>query len=309
MQIFYLCVIFEIINIMLIYKSFINSETGEVTKTLPHLDCVEEVELKNYNKMDYRRKARRDLRSLLFLEHRYNPVRGWLITLTYDPQCLPPDDDAVLKRNIQLFMKRLRSFHQRKLHIENPRIKYVAVVEHGEEKNRLHHHLLVWNISPIAVAYMCRSNSFARNIWNNGFVNARPIDGKGINYLLKYVFKQQCNKIYKVLRSRNIGFYRIQIRNLIVCSAKDGMFRCGKFSHRIPLYVMRKVFYKEKPKDAEMYNSVLYRYHQKYIRYDPRDLNLDAIAIKGNVFRIIPRGLYNQFKHQLECNNYDIRIK
>ena len=294
---------------MLIYNNFVNSDTGEVVQTLPNLDCVEEVELKSYNKMDYRRKARKNLRSLLFLEHRYNPTRGWLITLTYDPLCLPPDDDEVLKRNIQLFMKRLRSFHQRKLHIENPRIKYVSVVEHGEEKNRLHHHLLVWNISPLAVAYMCRSNSFGANIWNNGFVNARPIDGKGINYLLKYVFKQQCNKIYKVLRSRNIGFYKCSLRSMIVRSAKDGMFRCGKYFNRVPLYLMRKVFNLEKSIEREMYQSVLYRYHQKYVRYDPRDLNLDCIGVTGNAYRVIPRGLYNRYQYQIECNRYESKFK
>lgn len=289
---------------MLIYKNFVNSDTGEVVKTLPNLDCVEEVELKSYNKMEYHRKAKRNLRSLLFLEHRYSKNRGWFLTLTYDDRCLPPDDDNILKDNIQKFMKRLRIWHQRVLHI-NSKIKYVSVVEHGEEKGRLHHHLVMWNVSALAITYMCRSNSFGANIWNLGFVSAKPIDGQGINYVIKYVFKQQSGKFYKVLRSRNIGYYREKIRKLCFRSAKDGTFRSGRFFYRIPLYLLSRCFSRKSWK----YQDILFRYHQKFCVYNPRDLVLDCIGVIGNVYSVIPRGLYNRYKYQIECNRYESEFK
>ena len=153
-------------------KLFTNIDTGEVTDTLPPLDCVEYTPLKKYNKQDYRKRKFRELRSRILLEYRFNKSQAYFITLTYDDRCYPENEEKLYK-DLDLFLKRLRRYQDYHFPYYHEKIKYFAVVEKSKEcTKRLHHHMVMFGLHPLVARYMCRNNSFMENIWNCGFVKS-----------------------------------------------------------------------------------------------------------------------------------------
>lgn len=62
---------------------------------------------------------------------------AFFITLTYNDEHLPPNEE-LSKRDIQLFIKRLRKV--------NAGIRYFCVGEYGTEKGRPHYHAVIFNL-------------------------------------------------------------------------------------------------------------------------------------------------------------------
>lgn len=71
-------------------------------------------------------------------EHKYSSS-AYFVTLTYD-QKHAPSDGGLVKRHLQLFMKRLRKMDG------TNKIRYYAVGEYGSKSGRPHYHLLLFNL-------------------------------------------------------------------------------------------------------------------------------------------------------------------
>lgn len=109
------------------------------------------------------------------------------LTLTYNDDNLP-ENDTLLKRDLQLFFKRLRKnipCHRK--------IKYFACGEYGDEKERPHYHAIIFGLSlkPSDRQYVIDS-------WNKcDWANPKIYDGafgcvtpESINYVAGYVNKK-----------------------------------------------------------------------------------------------------------------------
>ena len=125
----------------------------------------------------------------LRLQHEFVSYEGvaMFLTLTYNEENLP-NDNLLIKRDVQLFIKRLRKFYK------DVKIKYFAVGEYGTKKNRPHYHLIIYGLR----APENRNNSklnfkyglfLAERIWKKGFCHVGFVNSKCISYVSKYVMK------------------------------------------------------------------------------------------------------------------------
>lgn len=101
------------------------------------------------------------------------------ITLTYDNEHLPADK-SVNKRDIQLFLKRLRKNQSLRGGEHHQPIRYIAVSEYGTKYARPHYHLLLFN-SP--------SHQEITKAWGAGITTSTPITLGRIRYVFKYIAK------------------------------------------------------------------------------------------------------------------------
>lgn len=101
------------------------------------------------------------------------------ITLTYDEKHLRTDR-SLRKRDVQLFMKRLRKRN-------GTRIRYYAVGEYGGKSNRPHYHVLLFN---------CESDQYVTESWRDskdqpiGFVHFGKVTEASIAYCTKYIIQR-----------------------------------------------------------------------------------------------------------------------
>lgn len=103
---------------------------------------------------------------------------AFFITLTYDDEHLPRNSDGVpivVKRDVQLFFKRLRKA------IYPQKIRYFAVSEYGTENLRPHYHVILFNFP-----FTFNLDTTLRECWNLGFVSVGDVNGASINYVCKY---------------------------------------------------------------------------------------------------------------------------
>lgn len=96
-------------------------------------------------------------------------------TLTYAPDCLP-HNGRLCKRDMQLFLKRLRHKY---------RFKYFIVGEYGERYGRPHYHAIFFGIPESA-------RSVIESVWDLGQVRVDAVNRKRIAYAVGYThIKQQ----------------------------------------------------------------------------------------------------------------------
>lgn len=118
-----------------------------------------------------------------------------MLTLTYDRQHLPVD--GLSKRDVQLFMKRLRRSLEYHFGIEGKtyNLRYFLVGEYGKKTHRAHYHMELWNM-PFISMRDGDANSFVtlwkfiRDAWQNGFVRVERCRDESGRYLMKYMMKE-----------------------------------------------------------------------------------------------------------------------
>lgn len=107
---------------------------------------------------------------------------AYFITLTYDDsnlQSSPNGNATLVKRDLQLFFKRLRKAHRRN---HSRRIRYYAVGEYGGRTYRPHYHIILFNAQPELIA--CA--------WTLGLIHygdQRGVTAASVGYCLKYMAK------------------------------------------------------------------------------------------------------------------------
>jgi len=88
---------------------------------------------------------------------------------------------TLCKRDVQLFMKRLRKLQKTKL-------KYYAVGEYGSKNYRPHYHIILFNLED--PEYIAQS-------WNAGTVHIGNVSGASIAYTCKYIAKPSRIPLHK----------------------------------------------------------------------------------------------------------------
>lgn len=118
--------------------------------------------------------------------------RACFITLTYDPEYLPPGGELE-KTDWQNFAKRLRRSHGR--------FRYLHCGEYGERTHRAHYHAAIWGIdfTEDRTVFSDRgghktyiSESLA-DTWGLGFCTVAPLTFASARYVAGYVVKKLRN--------------------------------------------------------------------------------------------------------------------
>lgn len=122
-------------------------------------------------------------------EARHYPL-SLFVTLTYDDEHLPTarigndlfaqDVPVVSKRDVQLFMKRLRRKY------EDMRFRYFVTSEYGTQNGRPHYHMILFGFPYTGKV----AGDLLAESWQNGFVQAHPLTVKEISYVCKYMYEK-----------------------------------------------------------------------------------------------------------------------
>lgn len=116
------------------------------------------------------------------------------ITLTYNPENLPPDC-GLIKKDFQKFMHRLRK-HVKKT--SEKKIKFFMCGEYGDQSNRPHYHAVIFNFNFDDWVYLFDSPSgnpiytspTLEKIWGLGFVNVGTVCFESAAYVARYILKK-----------------------------------------------------------------------------------------------------------------------
>lgn len=120
------------------------------------------------------------------------------ITLTYNDDCLPPGGTLV-KRDIQLFLKRL---HNRLLRSRGVGIRYFLGAEYGEHNARPHYHALIFNYdfpdkrphAKSANGDVVYTSAELAELWPHGFNTIGEVTAESAVYCAKYALKKVSGK-------------------------------------------------------------------------------------------------------------------
>ena len=116
------------------------------------------------------------------------------ITLTYNPENLPPDCGLV-KKDFTKFMKKLRH-HVKKT--SDKKIKFFMCGEYGDKSNRPHYHAVIFNHNFDDWVYLYDSpagnplytSPSLEKIWGQGFVNVGTVCFESAAYVARYILKK-----------------------------------------------------------------------------------------------------------------------
>lgn len=124
-------------------------------------------------------------------QSRLHPENSF-VTLTYDPESLPRGGTLV-KRHVQLFIKRLRRS------LGKRRISYFAVGEYGDESQRPHYHALLFGYWPADAQLLSSGNDGGHRLytsrslsalWTYGFVSVGSVTPESCAYTAAYCVKK-----------------------------------------------------------------------------------------------------------------------
>lgn len=120
---------------------FLNSVTGEMSPLYMCVPCGKCILCKD-------RKVK-EMAARCVAETNLHGKVPYFITFTYDDKHLP--EEGLRKRDIQMFLKRLRAMLVRdKL---SNKLRYLAVGEYGSKKGRPHYHVILWNFPDDSVFF------------------------------------------------------------------------------------------------------------------------------------------------------------
>lgn len=114
--------------------------------------------------------------SFRLMEEDKHALSSHFVTLTYDTSTVHITRKgymSIVKRDVQLFFKRLRKLNPLK-------IKYYAVGEYGGKTFRPHYHAILFN---------CEISTIQK-AWNQGQVHYGTVTGASVGYCLKYMSKK-----------------------------------------------------------------------------------------------------------------------
>lgn len=134
------------------------------------------------------------------------------ITLTYDPEHLPPFKDvlcpetgemgkwpSLVPDDLTKFMKDLREYYR--YHFKHTDIRFYACGEYGSDGGRPHFHVLVFNLPPLpdmkhwfttdAHEKIYHSDILQNDIWKKGICSIGELTWNSAAYVARYVVKKQ----------------------------------------------------------------------------------------------------------------------
>lgn len=124
------------------------------------------------------------------------------VTLTYDPEHYPPDG-SLRKREVQLFLKKLRRRYPART------IRFFAVGEYGDDTQRAHYHLCLFGI-PMA------DEDTISECWDKGFIKVDELNAATAGYVSQYVIKKWTNPddlhVRRLLKGRAPEFATMSLK-------------------------------------------------------------------------------------------------
>lgn len=123
------------------------------------------------------------------------------VCLTYSENELP-EDEAAARKDVTNYIRRIK--HYRNKHGLSP-LKYIAVIESGEKKGRIHHHLVISGNM---------DRDIVEQLWSKGRANADRLkaDESGYEGLARYITKDpQGNKRW--VQSKNLKQPTIKVND------------------------------------------------------------------------------------------------
>nr|QJB20859.1 MAG: replication initiator protein [Microvirus sp.] len=153
------------------------------------------------------------------------------LTLTYDDEHLP-ESGSLNKRDIQLFLKRLRD------RIAPKRVRFLQCGEYGDEFSRPHHHVLLFghDFSDKLLFRGGKKNklytsALLKTLWPLGHHTIGAVDYDACSYCARYVLK-------KVTGDAAIEHYDGKLKEYITMSRRPGIaadwfrkFKADIFNH------------------------------------------------------------------------------
>jgi hypothetical protein len=127
----------------------------------------------------------------LMHESRFHVYCSFL-TMTYRPECLP-EHQTLVKRDVQLFYKRLRKEYP------NIRIRHFTVGEYGDKNGRPHYHAIVFGVafledrrphSKNALGDQLYTSKTLDRIWGKGDCQIGTVSPQSCGYVAGYAFKK-----------------------------------------------------------------------------------------------------------------------
>lgn len=176
---------------------------------------------------------------IIRLRHEHRAAKSALfVTLTYAPKYCP---DSVVKRHVQLFLKRLRK------HDKTNRLRYFAVGEYGTKRQRPHYHLLLFNLE---------NQELVRKSWKFGEVHIGNVTASSIAYCTKYIVQPE-QKVYGKnppfrLMSRGYGIGLAYLTDAMVNWHREDDRTYSIYEGqktRLPRYYKNKIWYRHKDKE------------------------------------------------------------
>nr|QJB18748.1 MAG: replication initiator protein [Microvirus sp.] len=159
------------------------------------------------------------------------------------------------KRDVQLFLKRLRSY--------NYKLSYLICGEHGEKKGRPHWHCLFFTNNPIHYAAIAKAwrGGYETDEGRNkaGWIRFEPIkSAKSIRYTVKYIYKYDGkDPRFSLLISKNPAIGKSFLRYQNYCLEKQSAdFTILGKKMAMPRYYKRKIF-DDYPDIKEIVNAKL----------------------------------------------------
>ena len=125
-------------------------------------------------------------------------VRPAFITLTYDNEHLPEDDEKCLVETKKFWKRVRRRF---------TKVRYFLVTEAGSNFGRLHHHAIVWFPGSPMTSNIALYRQL-KPLWKAGFIWVEYVKSpKALRYTAKYVQKEALR--YSWSQSPVIGGYKV----------------------------------------------------------------------------------------------------
>lgn len=171
------------------------------------------------------------------------------ITLTYDTNYVPITPNGFMgldKRDVQLFLKRLRKAHGTPV----PDIKYYACGEYGGKSKRPHYHLIMFNVKLELI----------QPAWTKGSIHYGEVSAASIGYCLKYMSKPSKIPMHRnddrlkefSLMSKKIGlnyitpemirWHHASLHDRMYCTTEDGK------KIAMPRYYKEKIYHETQRK-------------------------------------------------------------
>ncbi|MDR2964472.1 MAG: hypothetical protein LBU88_01710 [Treponema sp.] len=152
--------------------------------------------------------------------HELHGTVGSFITLTYSKENLP-EGGTLVKRDLQLFIKRLRKY------IGKQKIKFIASGEYGEsETKRPHYHIITigWRHDPKAtykVAYGQRASKEIEKLWLYGNNTIGSADRDAVQYTVGYIRKKLNGEMAETEYSGKLAPFQLQSQGIGLNYAKE----------------------------------------------------------------------------------------
>lgn len=146
---------------------------------------------------------------------------SYFVTLTYNDKELPPINDwydedsgesgqscSLSKRDVQLFIKRLRSNYKYDNHL-----MYYCAGEYGAKSGRPHYHLIIFGLrlddlkvykTNKELQYSLFTSEFLEKTWGKGFVVVGLVNWDTCAYTARYIMKKQYGENADVYKTLNI---------------------------------------------------------------------------------------------------------